>query len=318
MAKRKKVDVVEDDLSIPAFLKVANRGKGGAVKKTVIVKETKKVDHSTLPGMAVLSMSSQQFVARQLDAQPPESVEALRTLEPVVCAYIVREISKCRFNLRWMQDPGALVPFAIKAQEAEERRLAGIERLKGMRGPKKVNPLEGLVPLRTVLEKMGDKAPTRKNAMRAIEAAKLEHTKFHFQPGAITLARVENALMSYVPPVKARGGGAGGPKPEFDSGAVIQFPGDNPKKEGSAPFERWSLLKKHHGKTVAVFLEAGGNPVTLKNALLTKHATLKGGGMKGATAVQVVKDDLHADEKPKAKAKKVKPAKKVKARKKRT
>jgi len=59
--------------------------------------------------------------------------------------------------------------------------------------------------------------------------------------------------------------------------AVILFEGENPKKEGTAPHKRWELLVQHHEKTVAEFLEAGGNPVTLKNAIASGYATLREG-----------------------------------------
>lgn len=320
MAKSKKKPAEPDDFSIPAFLRAENRKGGGKTKE---VRETKKEDFSNLPGMDALAEGSRAFVTRQLESIPPDSAAVLRGLEPVVCAYIVREVSKCRFNMKWLNETAGLAIFAKKAQEAEERKLANVERLKNMTREKRVNAFEGLVPLRDILEKMGDKAPTRKNAMRAVDAANLEHRKYHFEPGVVTLARVENILQSYVPPVKARAAGGGGPKPEFDGHAVIQFPGDNPKKEGTGPHGRWKFLKDHHGKTVEVFLKGGGNPVTLANALKSKHATLKGGGMhsgvKGERPTQVIKDDPHvAREKDRIAGKvKMQKAKKVKTRKKR-
>lgn len=63
-----------------------------------------------------------------------------------------------------------------------------------------------------------------------------------------------------------------------DSSAVIIFEGDNPKKAGTAPHKRWELLRTHSDKTVAEFLEAGGNPTTLKNAVAGGYVILKTNG----------------------------------------
>ena len=52
----------------------------------------------------------------------------------------------------------------------------------------------------------------------------------------------------------------------------------NPKKEGSAPYPRWSLMFSYadNGKTVGEFIKGGGNPTTLKNAILQKWVKVKG------------------------------------------
>jgi hypothetical protein len=50
----------------------------------------------------------------------------------------------------------------------------------------------------------------------------------------------------------------------------------NPKKEGSAPFARWTLLYQHDGKTVEDFIKQGGNPTTLANAVKAKCVQVKG------------------------------------------
>jgi len=56
---------------------------------------------------------------------------------------------------------------------------------------------------------------------------------------------------------------------------TIRFKGKNPKKAGSAAYGRWALLKQHHGKTVDEFIEAGGNHLTLRNAIRSGYADLR-------------------------------------------
>lgn len=52
----------------------------------------------------------------------------------------------------------------------------------------------------------------------------------------------------------------------------------NPKKEGTAPYPRWTLMFSYadNGKTVGEFIKGGGNPTTLKNAIIQKWVKVKG------------------------------------------
>ncbi len=50
----------------------------------------------------------------------------------------------------------------------------------------------------------------------------------------------------------------------------------NPKQPGSAPHARWALLLAGGHATVGAFLEAGGNPETLKNAVAKGYVKLGG------------------------------------------
>lgn len=58
-----------------------------------------------------------------------------------------------------------------------------------------------------------------------------------------------------------------GSKTMLEPNAVIVARGKNPKHEGSAAHERWNLLLRCDGKTVAEFLRDRGNPTTLRNAV---------------------------------------------------
>lgn len=68
------------------------------------------------------------------------------------------------------------------------------------------------------------------------------------------------------------------PKGDVPSGVLSLLNGTNPKKPGSSAAGRWALLFEHAGKgsTVAAFIEAGGNPETLGNAMAKGHVKVEG------------------------------------------
>ena len=154
----------------------------------------------------------------------------------------------------------------IKEQERAEAAKKRLETVREM------SPTHGMIPLRKILEEMGDKAPRRGHAKMAIDLAKLDHVKYHFPNNSpVTLARVKQVLSEYVPPKSTRAA-----KVEYDASYVIQWSGKNPKKEGTDAHGRWEKLKQHHGKTVGQYGEADGNMTTLKNALAKGNVTFKG------------------------------------------
>lgn len=66
---------------------------------------------------------------------------------------------------------------------------------------------------------------------------------------------------------------------EFDPAGVLSRVRDgNPKKEGSAAFKRWALMFRHCelGSSMSEFLKDGGNPETLRNAVIKGWASVGG------------------------------------------
>ena len=233
---------------IPAFLRVENR-RGTAAPR----KETK--------------------VAEAPSEEAIEDSPLLQKLTTEARKLFLENVRRGRARLHWLEDDSVAAHWQEKLVVAEAKRAANKERLAELRAraPKKVSPLRGLIKLKQILREMGNEAPRRRHAIAAIDAAKLEHLRYHFPNAPVTLARVKQVIRDYVPPVSSRGS----KKPEFDAALHIKFSGDNPKKPGSSAHARWELLIKHSGKTVGDFLAAGGNPVTLKNALDRKSAALE-------------------------------------------
>jgi hypothetical protein len=58
-------------------------------------------------------------------------------------------------------------------------------------------------------------------------------------------------------------------------GVIMVLVPRNPRKPGSAKYERMALLLKHNGKTVAEFAEVGGNLETLRNAIKEQIVEVK-------------------------------------------
>jgi hypothetical protein len=52
-----------------------------------------------------------------------------------------------------------------------------------------------------------------------------------------------------------------------ESGIIKLLVKHNPRKAGTPKHSRMAILMQHNGKTVKEFLKAGGNPLTLKNAM---------------------------------------------------
>jgi hypothetical protein len=59
---------------------------------------------------------------------------------------------------------------------------------------------------------------------------------------------------------------------------IIRERDGNPKKEGSPPWKRWQTMFSYAdgGKTVGEYVKDGGNPTTLKNAVLQGWVKVKG------------------------------------------
>jgi hypothetical protein len=51
------------------------------------------------------------------------------------------------------------------------------------------------------------------------------------------------------------------------SGVIVALVKRNPRKQGTAKYDRMALLLKHDGQSVEAFTTAGGNITTLKNAI---------------------------------------------------
>jgi hypothetical protein len=252
--------VIPDDLSIPDFLR-AKRGSRAADP----LPQTRAALAETDPRLARLTPQLQEYV------------------------------TKHRIRLSWLDDPKTLAMLTEQHDEwaarKEASRQANRARLAAI--PRKVSPLRGLIPLRQILQEMGDAAPKRRHAIAAIDASKMIHTRYHWTNSPVELAHVRRVIAEFVPPVKAKG-----EKPQFDESAVIRWLGDgNPKKAGTGAHARWDVLIRHGGKTVGEFLAAGGNPVTLQNAILQKRAELT--QAKNGAAKEERKPKL----KPKSKAK---------------
>ena len=62
------------------------------------------------------------------------------------------------------------------------------------------------------------------------------------------------------------------------SGVMVRLRDGNPKKPGSAPHGRWSLMFEYadRGSTVEEFTRAGGNPTTLENAIVAGWVKVQG------------------------------------------
>jgi len=74
---------------------------------------------------------------------------------------------------------------------------------------------------------------------------------------------------------KANGQKATSASPKPNAGATIKvLVPRNPRRPGTGKHERMALLLKHSGKTVQEFEAAGGNLLTLKNAIIEKLVEL--------------------------------------------
>jgi hypothetical protein len=276
----KKKPVEEDPFAIPDFLRVENRPKANTTKK-------KKQDEPDAPPPP--------------PAPTPTELAMAALSPPAFKEFIEKAVRRGHFNPDWLVVGGTrgrgeadveavLRQFRIKYDEEQDKAVQRKLRFAEMaeRRPKKVSPFAGLVKLSDILKKMGDKAPSRGAAKKAIDAANLDHTMYHFPDVVLTLAKVDAVLRNYKPPAKVRGGA----KVVFAPSAVISWTKGkkNPKKAGSGAHDRWKLLMDHDKKTVAQFLSAEGNPVTLKNAIAGGFASLTGdnnGTQDGQTSGEV-------------------------------
>ena len=259
--KRKRLP--KDNLDIPDFLRVENRPANW------------KTAHKS--------------TAAAVQAVDPTQAKINALKPPEFGAYIRTSWRRGRFNYNWLDNPETMATFRrmfTEDKEKAERRAEDNRRRLAEAREMRVNPLKGLVPLRDILAGLGDKAPRRKHACAAIDEAKLEHTRYYFQPGEVTLARVRQVLLKYVPPVKVRGAPL-----EFPPTAVIRFRGENPKREGTDAHARWEKLRQHNGMTVDKYIASGGNPTTLKNAIAMKRAEVAEDGVNSADEQKVSRKD---------------------------
>lgn len=237
-----------DDLDIPPFL----RRKPGVQRETA-TPET------------VTAASAKEFLE-------PWQIELAKIEPPEFRAYVEEKMRQGRFARRWLvpRDPAhttrdvdlTVQHFRAKFEERAARVAASAEAAKKrLETVREMSPTHGMVPLRKILEEMGDAAPRRSHAKTAIDEAKLEHVRYHFPRGSpVIIARVRQVLAEFAPPER-------GAKPEFDENLIMRWSGKNPKKEGTDAYARWEKLRKHDGRTVGQFLADDGNPTTLRNAL---------------------------------------------------
>lgn len=175
--------------------------------------------------------------------------------------------------------------------------------------PKRISPLAGKVRLMDIVAKM--KAPlSRRNARGAIDASSLEHMLYHFEPGDATQARVLRVLESYVPPVR-RGGSLKSASLFAPSDVIHVLIKKNPRQEGSGAYDRMNVLMKHNGRSFADFVQAGGNPTTLKNAIAKKQARTSGDGasqVPAALTPESIREMANADGRARARSRKKMPS----------
>jgi hypothetical protein len=188
---------------------------------------------------------------------------------PVPLQVPVTSVKRGAYTPSMLADPGTRALIAEMEAEKERRRVEREARRaeEKERRPRRTNPLRGLVPLKEILAGMGEGAPRRRHAMLAIESAGLVHTRFHFEPGEATLARVRRALEQYRPEKKKRGARP----PE---GVIRLLTQTNPKRAGTGGHERFALLMRCDGRTTSEFAAAGGNPRTLLNAVADGRARI--------------------------------------------
>jgi hypothetical protein len=195
--------------------------------------------------------------------------EDWRRNPPVPLQAPITSVKRGAYTPSMLADPGTRALIAeMEADKARRlaERAARRDEEKASR-PKRINPLAGLIPLKQILAEMGESAPRRRHAMLAIESAGLVHTRFHFEPGEATLARVRRALEQYRPEKKERGARP----PE---GVIRLLTQTNPKRAGTGGHERFALLMRCDGRTTSEFAAAGGNPRTLLNAVADGRARI--------------------------------------------
>jgi hypothetical protein len=129
--------------------------------------------------------------------------------------------------------------------------------------------------------------------MAACGTGKLVPSQFTHDQAVATCKACHAAAAAYVarqaaqpaPPVsakpapgrvpKANGQKATSGSPQPNAGATINvLVPRNPRRPGTGKHERMALLLKHSGKTVQEFEAAGGNLLTLKNAIIEKLVEL--------------------------------------------
>jgi hypothetical protein len=70
----------------------------------------------------------------------------------------------------------------------------------------------------------------------------------------------------------AAGSTGGGGRAFADDAVITVVAAENPRREGTAPHDRFKVVMKHNGKTVGQFLKAGGETRALRRAVSEKLA----------------------------------------------
>lgn len=270
--------------------------------------KARDVDDTSIPDFLLAKNRKQQAREELKTLKIEETVDAWRAALDAVKPdefreFIDENIRRGRFERRWLVPDDSRYYFQAdvdattkhwrsKFEERAERdrlnREAAAKRLAAV--PRLPSPTKGMIPLRELLAEMGEDAPRRGHARAAVDAARLEHVKYHFPRSVVTLAHVRQTILSYVPPASA----GRGVKSVFNETQTISFEGKNPKKEGTGAHERWKKLIGHSGHEVGVFLRDGGNPTTLQNAIKSGRAKLVGGETVPEKKVKLVKKKKEA------------------------
>lgn len=225
-------------------------------------------------------------MAKQKQKEPDDAVPAFLRLSaeqrsaawdalpPVAAPRPVVSVKRGEYPEHWLRDPGTRALIEETRAEKERKKTEREEKRAETRAmrPKRVSAVAGLVPLKKILADMAEKAPRRRHAIVAIDAAKIEHTKYHFVDSVATLARVRRALEDQLPPDRRRRAAASEFPPEAKIVVLVR---KNPRREGSGAHDRMQKVMGSHRATVAQFLESGGNPTTLQNAVAKKWAEVK-------------------------------------------
>lgn len=186
---------------------------------------------------------------------------------------------------RWAHDKKLIANLHDKMDEAHSKAAEGLRRLREGQEAKP-KPYEGMIALKVLLGQMTPPVK-RRHAVRAIEEAKLIHKKLHFRREDAEL--VKSTIRKWSPPPSKR-------RVEktalLDRGLTIRYTAkDNPKKPGTGAHERWEKLRSFSGRTVGEYLDDGGNPATLLNAVSQGRAEMTDAKAERADGAKVPRKD---------------------------
>lgn len=227
----------KDPLDLPDFLKVKNR-----------------VDRPMPEWVVNRSVSEVQKTAADLDPR-------------------LKGIPLWRLPKSALEDPVSREMFIEEHLERQRRKQDGLQKLHDRpRAPRKPNPFANLVSLKDILAGL-ENAPSPGTAKRAIEGAKLIHSKFHFTKERVQAAI--DAIKSYEP---ARRTAQSFP----DAARILVITKKNPRREGTGQHRRYALIVQYHNKTYAEYVAAGGRYDALLYAINGKHVKLENADAKAA------------------------------------